>query len=793
MSARISRVCLATALVAFAANAGQQATYRVKPVDPPELKRPAVQLSRERLPRGTAGSIPTYDGEPFHLNLTGAESQAGEEPARRTVQGIAAAFGWAKAADELRGATREAQRGADRAASDAQVRAAIEETKKRVSGKLGRLSAATLKAIEDRTNEARALVTRGQEVVSFDQRVQGVRVEHAGLQTIYMAGRGIVALRGSYYATVNLSNRNRVDEAGAMAAARAHVSRATKLAAEQPVRPELVVLPYGDSMKYAWRIDVVAEEGPYRLWIDAENRAVLRLEPLFAADSGTGLVFNPNPNVGTVEKSFDVNGPSSSTYRLALSGVVDANNAGADGVTSGDLTIASGGGSANFNVAPINGTVVERTNQANYNSRFQEVNAYGWVHDHIKSLVNLGSRNFPSVTVTVNHNNPCGFGVDNACGGSSAVTYGIGSATTSSSTAGGALFNAAIDATVVTHEFGHVINRLQLTGISVGALDEGMADFWAATIHNNDTFGAFWKHNGGSTPVQTGFVPRQAEPLDVFPEHRAFQREAHADGQIIDWALWSTRIGLNNQGALGTLVINTALVKALTTASSGLSGGSTDKGLHDAYLNLLQQLSTQITTSGANKLFSGFARAGITLAERDSIIDIDDDFLSRGSATGPTFTIFGGRDYQFAGQNANPGAFFNTRFQVEVANDAAFSVNHITGPVVTGIAVNAQGVPQASWTLPVADWNTVKGGNQLFYRVTTTDGAGGSPRISTSPGNGFTTVPVPSATINASGQCDCSYAPPSAGGISKIGWFTLIPLLIAWIWRRRLKRNEVAA
>jgi hypothetical protein len=541
-------------------------------------------------------------------------------------------------------------------------------------------------------------------------------------------------------------------------------------------------------MKWAWRLDVAAEEGSYRLWIDAETRAVLRLEPLFAADSATGLTFNPNPNAGTLAKDFEVNAPSGGNYSLILTGRVDGNNAGADGVSSGDLTIGSGGGTANFNVAPINGTVVERTNQSNYNSRSQDVNAFAWVSSDMAALEGWGSRTFPSVTVTVNHNNPCGFGMDNACGGATAVTYGIGTATTSTSTSAGALFNAAIDATVVSHEFGHVINRLQLTGISVGALDEGLADFWAATSHNSDTFGGWWKHNGGSTPVQTGFVPRQAEPLDVFPEHRAFQQEAHADGQIIDWALWSTRTGLNNQGALGSLVINTALVKALTTASAGLSGGSTDKGIHDAYLNLLQQLTTQITTSSANKLFAGFARAGITLAERDAIIDIDDDFLARGSATGPTFTVFGGRDYQFSGQNATAGNFFNTRFQVEVANDAAFTMNHITGPWLTTIAVNAQGVPLAQWTLPAGDWNTVKAGDKLFYRVTTTDNNGGNPRVSTSPGNGFTTVPVPNATINQSGQCECTCAVAigTAGGRG-VAWITLLPLVVAFLWRRRLK------
>jgi len=245
---------------------------------------------------------------------------------------------------------------------------------------------------------------------------------------------------------------------------------------------------------------------------------------------------------------------------------------------------------------------------------------------------------------------------------------------------------------------------------------------------------------------------------------------------------------------LGTFLTNVSLMNALTTASAGLSGGSTDKGIHDAYLNLLQQLLTQITSASANKLLSGFARAGITLSERDAIIDISDDFLASGSATGPTFTVFGGRDYQFTGQTATAGSFFNARYQVEVANDAAFTVNHVTGPFLTNIAVSPQGVPLATWTLPTADWNTVKGGTKLFYRVTTTDAGGGNSRVSTAPGNGFVTVPVPSATINASGECECSCATAAvtSGRYPDLALWTLVPLLMAWAWRRRLRGTQQA-
>jgi hypothetical protein len=47
-------------------------------------------------------------------------------------------------------------------------------------------------------------------------------------------------------------------------------------------KAEPVLLPYGPAFKFAWRVEVPAQEGDYRLWIDAETGRVLQLEPLFS-------------------------------------------------------------------------------------------------------------------------------------------------------------------------------------------------------------------------------------------------------------------------------------------------------------------------------------------------------------------------------------------------------------------------------------------------------------------------------------------------------------------------------
>jgi hypothetical protein len=540
-------------------------------------------------------------------------------------------------------------------------------------------------------------------------------------------------------------------------------------------------------------------DGPYEVWIDAEDGKVLQLDPLFSfQDAGRGLAFNPNPNVGTVEKAFQVNAPAGGVYRLRLTNVLDVNNGGADGVTNNDVTIPSAGVTeANFNVIPINGTDVLRTNQANYNSRFQEVNVYAWVYSNRELYLNLGSQAFPSITATVNHNDPCGFGINNACAsGTSNLTFGIGGATTGTSTNCGQLFNSAVDATIVSHEFGHLLNRIQYNaagGTLPSPINEGMADFWACTILNTNTVGAFWSNNCPA-PVQTSFVPRQAEAQDVFPEHKSNFGDGfpHSDGQMICWALWSARTELNAIDALGTFSINLNLVNALASAGVGVVNGVTFRNIHDSYVNVLQQLAPRYSTSRyIHKILTGFATAGLFLSDRDAVIDINDDYLNRNDAGGPTFTVWTGRDYSFNANGsvnlANPP--FNTRFTIEVANDEAFTVNLVSSGQLGGVVSAAGGT--ASWTMPAVNWNALKVQDQIFYRVTTTDNNGGNVRTSGNPGNSFlVVVPVAKAIINGSGECECACTASAQTSPRALALVTLVPLLGAMFWRRKLKRSN---
>lgn len=774
--------------------ASEPVTYRVQPVYPPPLERPVLRPLPERLPQGAEGALPSFDGEPFHVNLPGTRAEAlSDEEVRQVVDQVLGALRWERDPDELQLKQTIPLPAADQEFLEQEIERRLEETRKRLSGELGTLDESTEKALQELADEVREIGRRTQKVFVFEQRFEGLRLENSGVMARWREGRGLVAVNGRVFNEVRLENKMRLEAEEAIKVGAAHVARSTKVLPEPRPEPEPVVLPYGRAMRYAWRLDVSAEEGVYRLWLDAETGDVLQLEPLFWPDGGEGLVFDPDPDAGTDELGFAVNSPSGGQYQLRLTGDIDENNAGADGVTSTDLTIADAGtGSADFDVSPINGTVVRCVSDTDYNSRFQEVNAYAWVYQAVQGMELLGSESFCALTVTVNHSNPCGFGINNACASGCSITMGLGNGTLNCSTAFADLFNTAIDSTVLTHEFGHILSLRQVAvggGSLTGAMSEGLADFWAATVHDTDTIAAWSGQNRGG-PQQGGGLPRQAEPLDVFPEHRTFGTGSHADGQMVNWALWSTRTGLNNLSELGTLIINMDLLKALTTTGVGITTGGTDKRVHDSFVDLLQELAPEFsTTSSIHKVLAGFARAGILLSERDAVIDIDDDYLDSDSATGPTFTVWTGRDYQFTGETAVTANVFNTRFEVEVANDAAFTVNRVTSGVQAGVAVSAEGVPMATWTLPTADWSTLRTGDYLYYRVTTTNDTGGNSRTSTSPGNGFLTdVPPARAVINESGEqvCTCAASSSAAGGAS-VAWVMLVPLAVALAWRQRSK------
>lgn len=795
----ISRASSATAQAK--PDAGQSVQYKLKEVNLPEEKRPQVRYSKEQLPfKNIGGNLPSYDGEQFQINLRGQSVGSAEAAKRIATQFLESLKSPLKMDGQIRMSTTATTAEADQKFIDEQIRAGEEKTRKNLSGRFNNVSKSSNDMLTEMAGDLRKEAQARVSVYRFDEWFEEDIIDNTAIAVASRSETGVTSIQGRFYNAVTVTNHKELSAPDAISRGVAQIRSDNNYdnVVGDSANARIVLVPYGDGFKYAWKT-IVTADGPYQVWFDAETGAVLQLLPnFFFANSAKGLAFFPDPNRGTREMSFEVDAPTDGKYTLKNTGVLVLTNNGTDG-TSGIVQINDdGSGTANFNVSPINGTVVEHTSQSGYNGLFQQVNIFSHIYNERTIYRLLGSQDFGEVDVTFNIAGDNSF----CC----PPTYYTGAATLSSSSTTCTppcnsdlhCYNAGIDATVIAHEFGHQLNGLQFGvggGILPSNLNEGMADFWAITNFDTDVFAGWWVHDC-ATPTQSGYGPRRAEATDIFPDRNSSgcaSNEAHSAGQIISWANWSARQGMNNLTGWGTLSIDINLIKAMTTAGIGLTNLGTDKGIHDSYVDLLNQIASLYGSSRLiHKLLAGYARAGIFLAPKDAIVDIDDNYLDRTSATGPVFNVWTGRDYTFSGTTVSTAAPpYNTQFMVEVANDEAFTSNLVSSGWLGGVVSGAGGM--ATWTLPASNWNTLKAADAIYYRVTTRDADAGNVRQSWNPGNGtLTNVPVGKAAINGTGTMDCTCSACSVAGAensSPMALIPIIPLAILVLYRRRNQRK----
>lgn len=766
--------------------------YEINPVYVPPLIRPEVNYSLDKLKfKNIGGELPTFDGEQFQINLNTKELKSKDDAKRMMGQFLESLEIPLKLDEQLRMNISTTTAKADKNYIEEQIKAGNEAAKRELEEKFKDVSQASDDMIDEFADDIRSQAYNTITIYTFDEYFENIPVDNTSIILSVRNQNDIASFKGNFFNTVKPTNKKNLsaDEAIIRAVDQLKEKYKDVNISGDAKGAILVLLPYEEGFKYVWKAQISAD-GPYMTWIDAETAKILQLFPEFFYSNAKGLVFNPSPTEGTIEMSFEVDPPSGGKYTLNKSGVLTLTNYGTDG-TSGIVTINDdGSGTANFNVAPINGTVVERTSQTGYNGLFQQVNIYAHLYNERMIYMALGSQNFGQVDVTFNKPGGNSF----CC----PPKYHIGNATVGSSTSCDAVFNAGCDATVIAHEFGHRLNSLQFgvgSGSMTSAINEGLADFWACTNFNTDIFGGWWGHNC-TAPTQGGWVPRQSEPLDVFPEHSSLPAasiEGHSSGQIMSWAMWSTRQGMNDATGLGTLSINLNTIKAMTTAGSTLLDGS-EKSVHDSYQNLLKQLVPLYKSSRLiHKLLSGYARAGIFLSPKDAIIDINDSYLDRASASGPVFTIWTGADYTFNSNNTvnTTTQPFNTQYLIEIANNEAFTSNLVSSGWLTGVTSAAGGT--ATWLLPSTDWNTLKAADAIYYRVTTKDASGANLRYSWQPGNNFlaVNVPVGKAAINNTGEKDCSCSAAGGSASSAMSLIPLIPIGLLIVIRRKSRKNRL--
>lgn len=217
---------------------------------------------------------------------------------------------------------------------------------------------------------------------------------------------------------------------------------------------------------------------------------------------------------------------------------------------------------------------------------------------------------------------------------------------------------AAQDATLMTHEFAHII----MDGLHAGRPDNwcglpvcpvplnadivhDMADGLSVTHNQTDWFGKWWGNGDVANHSEAdGYIRHfnYATDFDHFPEHRdwskwfpdpdlvSFRKKEYADGQIAAAALWAVTEKMNGWiEYLGPASFETTLLNVLpdhfipNACAAFEQGGTCDypddcdldvyRYLHSLLGDLVaNNLATGVTAAN-NKILSGFARTGIFL------------------------------------------------------------------------------------------------------------------------------------------------------------------------------------
>lgn len=412
--------------------------------------------------------------------------------------------------------------------------------------------------------------------------------------------------------------------------------------------------------------------------------------------------------------------------------------------------------------------------------------------------------------------------------------------------------NGVHDAGTLTHEMSHLgVKRLQErrpkgwckppAGAPAACpqpegrgLFHDFADAMANAYTSTNCFSGWTDKNAGvadanryckdpATTSERGGFPRLAQVADVFdpgdpgdhfPEHHGGANTTdYADGQIAAAALWRVREGMRSKSAAAGTVeywvrLNRALwsfgfVRPVCSQMKGENEVATtclldlNRYLQDLERRLVEQWAAAPKTGAAgrhtaNKVLSGFARAGVFLtlhqcldkptrtsvscfvagqSAGDAVIDVDDrdpaddpvvdgvthvevDYLKRGGPP-PLFRVWTGPRFHFeqAGSeivaSTRPPYLCHARYQVEVAADEGFAKGFWKSAVLP--APDCHGEVE----LPASAWSALQGGPgsaRIYYRVRTWDAANGNPRLSTSPGAGAFNVPPPFVVVNDAGK-----------------------------------------
>ena len=574
---------------------------------PPAVKHLPVSVKPVALPQGAMAEYPGWEGAPFFVTLRPrpAVDVPTADVYRSVVLPVLEAVGFtrdgAKSLSPPRGDGVVMERADLRRLAEAleweygaQPKLFRKNTRRMIDALRGRVHAdadldRALQMGEGMTfAQFKADVERLEIQYTFRQVDADVPIEHTMVTVTRWEGQTPTAVFGSFLNSYDIVNRARLsrDEAlraGAVAlAAQPGIERVVERAAE--AGPNLVLLPYGTApdgsahLRYAWRMTLWAVwqtmKSQFVLWVDADTKDLLKLEPLVGTVQAAGRVYQRNPVGGTERADFEVDPATSlpaeqldpandaregTWYVLSRSGVMERVDIGSDGWNSRDARILSNSGGstaamAQFDQSPLNQptppcAAIDREG-------FEQVNVFGVVSRH-HGTVKAGGifQPFPKGAW-----GPQVRALSMGCQAGSGLVFGVcggyldaqcpNLTVPETALLGGRVvpadlnyLNFADDNTMIAHEFGHNATT-RLTNdrppdwcspgpsgtcpavASWGGFDD-LADAWASHLESTNCIGGWVAKNRGGVSAALrcdgfhddwGALPRRLEVLTPFDE-----------------------------------------------------------------------------------------------------------------------------------------------------------------------------------------------------------------------------------------------------------------------------------
>jgi len=381
--------------------------------------------------------------------------------------------------------------------------------------------------------------------VRFQQTVAGVPVEGAQVVVgLPRDARRAPVVSGPAAPAVRAVGRN-VTAAGALKAAIKASGLDPRFLRAQP-QVEEMYLNTGKEAVLGWRVTLASRRplGTWLVGIRADDGSVLYVTDLLRFDSGR--VFNPNPprgSGGTIPPPYDCDSPANEALlagqyqTLALQGRTPSQ----DQLKGEFVDLTAPGISGAYKPA---GLASEASGNFIYgcnDDRFEEVMVYHHVDAAQRKIQSLGFSGASAILARpipahAHYFNDCNAFYDPADRG---IHFGDGDACSTTT-------DAAEDADVIVHEYGHAIQDDQVPAWGFGdtaaveeawAMGEGFSDFLTGAVFGDSCLGEWFSFGGACL--------RDLENTRHYPEdYNACRRappkpaEPHCAGLIWGGALW---------------------------------------------------------------------------------------------------------------------------------------------------------------------------------------------------------------------------------------------------------------